>query len=88
VLPDITTTDKVALRNIIWQEQRVEFGQEFERFFELVRQGRAGQVLRDFSKKYNTPKGGGFRDGVNEVFPIPQTEINLSAGKITQNPGY
>ncbi len=88
VLPDITVTDTDALRAAIWQEQRVEFGQEYERFFELVRQGRAGQVLRAYAAKYNTAKGEGFRDGINEIFPIPQTEINLSGGKITQNPGY
>jgi tetratricopeptide (TPR) repeat protein len=88
VLPDITVTDKALLRQAIWKEQRVEFGQEFERFFELVRQGRAGQVLRAYSIKYNTAKGSGFRDGVNEIFPIPQSEINLSKGKLVQNPGY
>ena len=88
VLPDITVTDKDALRAAIWHEQRVEFGQEYERFFELVRQGRAGEVLRAYAEKYNTAKGEGFRDGVNEIYPIPQTEINLSGGKIVQNPGY
>lgn len=88
ILPDITETDQAALRTIIWHEQRVEFGQEFERFFELVRQGRAGQVLRAYAEKYNTAKGSGFRDGVNEIFPIPQSEINLSGGLLTQNPGY
>ncbi len=88
VLPNVTTTDKDALRQAIWKEQRVEFGQEYERFFELVRQGRAGQVLRAYAAKYNTAKGQGFRDGVNEVYPIPQSEINLSKGSITQNPGY
>ena len=88
VLPDVTVTDKDGLRQAIWKEQRVEFGQEYERFFELVRQGRAGQVLRAFAAKYNTAKGKGFRDGVNEIFPLPQSEINLSKGKITQNPGY
>jgi hypothetical protein len=88
VLPDITETNKDALRQLIWKEQRVEFGQEYERFFELVRQGRAGQVLRAYATKYNTAKGRGYRDGVNEIFPIPQSEINLSKGKITQNPGY
>ena len=88
VLPDITETNKNALRQLIWKEQRVEFGQEFERFFELVRQGRAGQVLRAYAAKYNTAKGSGFQDGVNEVFPIPQAEINLSKGKLVQNPGY
>ena len=88
VLPEITETDKAALRDIIWHEQRVEFGQEFERFFELVRQGRAGEVMRNYAETYDTAKGAGFRDGVNEIYPVPQTEINLSDGKITQNPGY
>lgn len=88
VLLDITTTDKDALRALIWQEQRVEFGQEFERFWELVRQKRAGEVLRAYAENYDTAKGAGFRDGVNEIYPIPQTEINLSDGRITQNPGY
>ncbi len=88
VLPDVTVRDKDLLRQAIWKEQRVEFGQEYERFFELVRQGRAGQVLRAYAQKYNTAKGEGFRDGVNEVYPIPQSEINLSKGRITQNPGY
>jgi hypothetical protein len=88
VLPNIVTTDKNALRLLIWQEQRVEFGQEFERFFELVRQKRAGAVMRAYAAKYATPKGAGFKDKVNEIFPIPQSEINLSAGKITQNPGF
>jgi tetratricopeptide (TPR) repeat protein len=88
VLPDITETNKTALRKIIWHEERIEFGQEYERFFELVRQGRAGDVMRAYAKKYNTAKGAGFRDGVNEIFPVPQTEIDLSGGKIIQNNGY
>jgi starch-binding outer membrane protein, SusD/RagB family len=88
VLPLITETNKDALRQLIWKEQRVEFGQEYERFFELVRQGRAGTVLRAYALKYNTAKGKGFRDGVNEIFPIPQSEVNLSKGKIKQNFGY
>jgi tetratricopeptide (TPR) repeat protein len=88
ILPDVTETDKVLLRNLIWKEQRVEFGQEYERFFELVRQGRAGQVLRAYAVKYSTAKGAGFRDNVNEIYPLPQSEISLSRGKIIQNPGY
>lgn len=88
ILPDVTETSKVALRQLIWREQRVEFGQEFERFFELVRQGRAGQVMRAYAVKYNTAKGSGYKDGVNEIFPIPQTEINLSKGLLKQNAGY
>jgi tetratricopeptide (TPR) repeat protein len=88
VLPDVVTTNKDSLRAKIWHEERVEYGLENYRFFDLVRQGRAGTVLRSYAAKYNSEKGKNFKDGVNEVLPIPQTEIDLSQGKLTQNPGY
>ncbi|MBS1564030.1 MAG: RagB/SusD family nutrient uptake outer membrane protein [Bacteroidetes bacterium] len=78
ILPQVTTTDQTALRNAIWHERRVELAMENDRFFDLVRQGRAATVLA--SK--------GFKAGKNEVWPIPQNEIDLSAGLLTQNPGY
>ncbi len=78
VLPDVTTTDQTELRNAIWHERRVELAMENDRFFDLVRQGRAAEVLG--------PRG--FVAGRNEVWPIPQNEIDLSAGVLTQNPGY
>jgi starch-binding outer membrane protein, SusD/RagB family len=78
VLPPVTTTDQATLRNAIWHERRVELAMEFDRFFDLVRQGRAAAVLGTK----------GFVAGKNEVWPIPQNEIDLSAGVLTQNPGY
>lgn len=78
VLPPVTTTDKTALRLAIWKERRSELAMEFDRFFDLVRQGRAATVLG--------PKG--FVAGKSEVWPIPQNEIDLSAGVLVQNPGY
>jgi hypothetical protein len=48
---------------------------EGDRFFDLVRTGKAGSVL-----------GSKFVAGKHEVFPIPQTEIDISG--ITQNSGY
>ncbi len=88
ILPDVTITDKEQMQAKIWHEERVEYGMENQRFFDLVRQGRAGKVLRAFAAKYNTVKGKGFKDGINEILPIPQTEIDLSQGKLTQNAGY
>lgn len=88
ILPDVVTTDKDQLRQKIWHEERVEYAMENKRWFDLVRQGRAGEVLRAYSQKYNTSKGGNFQDGVHELFPIPQSEIDLSEGRIKQNPGY
>ncbi|WP_026896863.1 RagB/SusD family nutrient uptake outer membrane protein [Daejeonella oryzae] len=62
----------------IWKERRVELAMEQDRFFDLVRQGRAATVLG--------PKG--FKAGKNELYPIPQVQIDLSGNRLTQNPGY
>ena len=78
ILPDITTTDHDALRDAIWHERHVELAMEFDRYFDVIRQGRGEEVFG--------PKG--WKAGKNEVWPIPQNEIDLSAGVLTQNPGY
>lgn len=64
----------------IWKERRVELAMEADRFFDLVRQGRAGTVLRAHGKA--------FVDGKHEVFPIPQPQRDLSGGRLAQNSGY
>jgi hypothetical protein len=78
VLPDVTTTDQAALRTAIYQERKVELAMESDRYFDVIRQGRAEQ---EFGPK-------GWKPNKNEVWPIPQTEIDLSGGVLTQNPGY
>jgi len=78
VLPLITATDQATLRAAIWKERQVELAMEFDRFFDVIRQGRGAAVFG--------PKG--FVAGRNEVWPIPQNEMDLSAGVLTQNPGY
>jgi len=88
VLPEVTVTSKEELREAIYHEQRVEYAMENHRFFDLVRQGRAGKVLRAYAEKYNTVKGKNFIDGINEVLPIPQAEIDDSQGRLEQNFGY
>lgn len=87
-VPDLTENDQTALRSLIWRERRVELAMEGDRFYDLARQGRAGDVLRAFSARYNVDKGSGFVDGVHEIFPIPQDEIDRTGGLIVQNPGY
>jgi len=74
-LPAITTTDKQELINLIRHERLVELGFEMHRFFDLVRWGIAADVID------------GFVAGKNEVFPIPQTELDLNPN-LQQNPGY
>lgn len=64
----------------VWKERRAELAFEHDRYFDLVRQGRAGEVLRAHGKN--------FIDGKHELFPIPQAQIDLSKGQLMQNPGY
>jgi hypothetical protein len=76
------------LRDQIWKEREIEFAFEWERFFDIVRQGRAKSVLQSFSQTRSNQRGVYFREGINEIFPIPQMEIDVSNGVVTQNPGY
>lgn len=78
ILPDVTATDKATLRTAVWKERQVELAMEFDRYFDVIRQGRAATVFG--------PKG--WKANKNEVWPIPQTEIDLSAGVLIQNQGY
>jgi len=78
ILPPVTTTDQGALRIAIQHERRVELAMEFERHFDIIRWGLGSQILGTQ----------GFQAGINEVWPIPQNEIDLSGGLLKQNPGY
>ncbi len=80
VLPDITETRKDVLRTLIWQERRVELAMEQHRWFDLLRQGRAAEVMIAHGKN--------FIPGKHELFAVPQVEIDLSGGTISQNPGH
>jgi len=79
-LANTTATSQGDLREAIYRERRVEMAMEHDRWFDLIRTGRAGQVMRAHGKN--------FVDGKSEVFPIPQKHIDLSGGKLVQNPGY
>jgi len=76
------------VRDEIWRERRMELAFEWDRFFDLARSGRAADAIHAYSDDVNNHRGVSFRKGVNEIFPIPQTEIDISNGVITQNPGY
>lgn len=78
ILPDITETNKDALRDLIIEERRVELALEGHRFWDLVRTGKAPEVLGQY----------GFVEGKHELLPIPQSEIDLSQGALTQNENW
>jgi starch-binding outer membrane protein, SusD/RagB family len=72
--------DSLGTLQNIWEERRLELAMEQDRFLDLVRTGQAETVL--------TAHGKAFAAGKNEVFPIPQQQIDLSGGRLTQNLGY
>lgn len=76
------------LRDAIWKERRMELAYEWDRFFDIVRQGRAAQCIHEYARDVINHRGQLFREGVHEIFPIPQTEIDISNGVVEQNPGY
>ena len=78
ILADITETDKILLRDIIFNERRVELALEGHRFWDIVRTGRGPEIL---GVK-------GFVEGRHEVLPIPQSEIDLSQGTLEQNDNW
>jgi len=70
-------------KQMLIDERRVELAFENQRFFDLKRFGVAQAVLSE----YSTNNGYSF-DASDLLLPIPQREINLSNGLLSQNPGY
>ncbi|MCV9929210.1 RagB/SusD family nutrient uptake outer membrane protein [Flavobacterium sp. LS1R49] len=79
-LPDRpASSDKATIKNWLISERRAELGFENQRMADLKRWGIAKQVMNASGKKFQDK---------NILYPIPQSEINASAGTLTQNPGY
>ena len=75
-----TASSQTDLRNAIWNERRVELAMEHDRFWDIVRQGRAAQVMQAAGKNFIV--------GKSELLPVPSSEIAVSGGRLTQNNGY
>lgn len=76
------------IEKAIWHERRVELAMEFGRFWDLKRQKRLETVMHAFAQKYKVDKGKFFDNNKHYYFPIPENEITLTYGNLTQNPGY
>jgi len=98
-----TTNGQAYARAAVYMEEQLETGMEGKRFFDLQRWdgvygGPAGKgymagVLNAYIKadtRIPNPvlNGHTFTAGKNELFPIPQNEIDKEGGALKQNPMY
>lgn len=74
-LPKVESNNKLEVIDAIRHERSVELGFEMHRFFDLVRWGIAENHIV------------GFQKNKNEVFPLPQVELDLNP-KLSQNVNY
>jgi hypothetical protein len=87
-------TDKAAATAAVRFERKLELSGEGHRFFDLVRWGVAEQTLNAYltyegGKLTNALGGARFTTGQDEVYPIPQAQIDIQgADVLKQNPGY
>lgn len=79
----MATADAELTKEMLLNERRTELAFENHRFYDLVRFGVAESVLSAFA----TANGEVFAP-TDVILPIPQNEINVSGGALTQNPGY
>ncbi|WP_010182932.1 RagB/SusD family nutrient uptake outer membrane protein [Aquimarina agarilytica] len=87
--PDVTYAKKA-----IYHEMRLEFALEGMRFQDLVRWGIEEETMTKYLQtelsdgKLPWLQGTSFKSGKNDHFPIPQTQIDLQPGILTQDPAY
>ncbi len=83
-MPELANDGTEALTSeMLLHERRVELAFENHRLYDLVRFGMAESVLGDFASNNGYPFA-----ATDLLLPIPQGEINVSQGLLSQNPGY
>lgn len=77
---NLSVDSQEEFRDLILKERRSEFAFEGHRWFDLVRTGKAIEVIRKNKGIDITPN--------QLVLPIPQEQIDINPENIKQNPGY
>lgn len=83
-----TLATKDAVRDAIYKERQLEFGFENQRWYDLLRMDQTTTIA--IMNAYFAANGSASVTVpvYRLIYPIPQTEIDLSSGKLKQNPGY
>ena len=100
---DFATLGQANARLAVYMERQLELAMEGHRFFDLQRydgtfggpmpKGYMASVLNAYIKadtRISNPvlNGHTFTLNKNELYPIPQHQVDISAGKLKQNPNY
>ncbi|GAA4469657.1 RagB/SusD family nutrient uptake outer membrane protein [Nibrella saemangeumensis] len=83
-LPELANLSQQQFRTAMEKERQLEFFLEGHRWFDLVRTGRAREVL---NAHYASQKLNFSVEDFELLFPIPQNEVDLNS-TVKQNPGY
>ena len=91
-LDEVTETDQARLREIILHERRVELAFENKRWHDLVRSGKAVEVMNAYGNRlkqqYSYLVEAAYRvDGHHLLYPLPFDEVEMN-DLLEQNPGY
>jgi len=78
----------LALREIIRNERRVELALEGQRYMDIRRWKIAPQVMKTINNIKNTQAQERTWEDRFYLMPVPQKEVDLSKGVLTQNTGY
>ncbi len=89
-----TFPDQDYARKAVRHETRLEFALEGMRFQDLVRWGIDGETIGGYLQselsdgKLPWIQGASYVSGKNDHFPVPQSQIDLQPGILTQDPQY
>lgn len=78
--------DQQTFREVIAEERRFELCFEGHRWFDLVRTGKYVEVMNAHFERYNS--GAYNVENYNNLFPVPQREIDVNPNLLPNNPGF
>jgi len=83
------TTNRVTVsKDNIMKERQLELALEGQRYFDLIRQGMTVMKSAIDSNTGDSQFNVTFRTETQGWFPLPQSQIILSNGSVSQNPGW
>jgi len=85
-------TDQAFARRAVWYERRLELAMEGQRFFDLRRWAAADTVIPNYLATEKNRLGwlgtAAPFEARHHLYPIPQIQVELSHGALTQNTGW